>query len=234
MTKNAEVEVPERAKLGIRPGVSRKLLERKALEAAAAGEQAGDALEDSFPAQVSDEPNTVSDANADTLVADLGCAADEDAGNAINIATATVPPSAAAPQEPAQTTPEQPAAAQGVQPVTAAAWSAEDESAFQAFAARRKAAGYQRRGRDVSDQVVRLGNITPNPSTVVAVIVRLVSERGGSLRRSELIATMASATYPHGKARPDDKGWCNGYVAGALRNGFLALANEPVVTANAA
>ena len=81
---------------------------------------------------------------------------------------------------------------------------------------------------------MRLGSITPNPNTVVAVIVGLVTKRGGSMRRSDLVAAMAGATYPHGKAKPEDKGWCNGYIAGAVRNGFLALANEAVTIADAA
>jgi hypothetical protein len=235
VTKNIETQVPARAKLSIRAGVSRKLLERKALEAAAAADEpAGDALEDSFPATVQDQASAAEAAGAETVSAAVGHAADEHAGSAIDIAASTAPAPAPAPQEPAQTAPEQPTAIRAPQPATAAAWSAEDESAFQALTARRKAAGYQRRGRDVSDQVVRLGSITPNPNTVVAVIVGLITERGGSVGRSDLVVAMAGATYPHGKAKPENKGWCQGYVAGAVRNGFIALADEIVVIADAA
>ena len=105
-------------------------------------------------------------------------------------------------------------------------WSNEDETGFQAFLARRKAAGYQRRGRDVSEQVLCRGTIKPNPDTVVATIVGIVTERD-QIARDELIGLMGQATFPHPKAQPTDKGWCQGYVAGAIRNGFLAVAVEP-------
>ena len=102
------------------------------------------------------------------------------------------------------------------------AWSNEDESGFQALIARRKAAGYQRRGKDVSSQVLRPGDIKPNAETVVATIVGIVADRG-SVPRADLIDLMAAATFPHPKARPTDKAWCQGYVGGAIRNGFLVV-----------
>ena len=73
---------------------------------------------------------------------------------------------------------------------------------------------------------LRPGDITPNPGTIVAAIVRLVVERG-ELSRPELIALMSDATLAHPKARPAEKGWSQGYVAGAIRSGFLAVASEP-------
>ena len=110
MTKNAEVEVPARAKLGIRPGVSRKLLERKAVEAAAAaGEPAGEALEDSFPADVPDQADAAAIAGVETSASAIEHAANEHARTSIGMAAATVPVPAAGPQELGQTTPEQPA-----------------------------------------------------------------------------------------------------------------------------
>jgi hypothetical protein len=109
-------------------------------------------------------------------------------------------------------------------------WSSEDETSFQGLLARRKAAGYQRRGRDLSRQVLEPGAIKPNPDTVVATIVALVTERG-ELRRGDLLATMADASFPHPRARPKDTGWCQGYIAGAIRNGFLAVAAEPSAAA---
>ncbi len=104
-----------------------------------------------------------------------------------------------------------------------AAWSSEDEAAFQTLLARRKAAGYQRRGQDLSGQVLRPGENKPNPGTIVATIVALVAERG-ELKRGKLLAAMAAATFPHAKAKPSDQSWCQGYIAGALRNGFLSIA----------
>ena len=107
-------------------------------------------------------------------------------------------------------------------PVAPLAWSSEEEAGFQALLARRKAAGYQRRGKDIGGQILRPGDIKPNPDTVVATIVGIVAERV-QIGRAELIGLMASANFPHPKAQPSDKGWCQGYVAGAIRNGFLAV-----------
>ena len=67
-----------------------------------------------------------------------------------------------------------------------------------------------------------MGFITPNPNTTVAVIVGLIGERG-SIARAELLDAMASVTLSHPKAQPADAGWCQGYVAGAIRNGFLRV-----------
>jgi hypothetical protein len=235
VTKNVAIAAPPRAKLGVRAGVSRKLLERKALETAAVvGEPTGDALEDSFPTEVHDQPDRAEPVNATAGATDGGQAIVEQPGGANDIVAATALGAAApAPHDAVQPAPEQPTPTQAPQLATLTTWSADDERAFQTLAARRKAAGYQRRGRDVSDQVVRVGGITPNPNTIVAVIVGLVTERGGSVSRSELVTAMAGASYPHGRAKPEDKGWCQGYVAGAVRNGFLTLA-EDVVVADAA
>lgn len=122
-----------------------------------------------------------------------------------------------------------PTAAVAQPPAAPAPWSSEDEAGFQALIARRKAAGYQRRGKDVSAQVLRPSNITPNAETVVATIVGIVAERG-SIARSALIELMGLATFPHPKAQPTDKGWCQGYVAGAIRNGFLTVEHSTTGT----
>jgi hypothetical protein len=47
--------------------------------------------------------------------------------------------------------------------------------------------------------------------------------------RAELIDAMASATFPHPSAQPQDKGWCQGYFAGAIRSGFFAVAEASAV-----
>lgn len=111
-------------------------------------------------------------------------------------------------------------------PLAPAAWSSEDEAAFQALLARRKAAGYQRRGKDLSAQLLQQGSIKPNANTIAATIVALVADRG-EINRGELLNLMAVASFPHPKAQPTDKGWCQGYVAGAIRNGFLSLVQSP-------
>lgn len=182
--------------LATRPSASRKLLTMKAGKAAAATPLEGNALEDSFPGAVQEGQASAAPEQA---------AADVE----VSIAEATPASTAAA----APTAPAVPAAS---------TWADDDERTFQALAARRKAAGYQRRGCDVGAQVLRAGDMAPNPGTVAAVIVALVVDRG-VVSRDDLIAAMAAATFPHVRARPSDKGWCQGYVAGCVRDGFLAL-----------
>ena len=189
--------------LAHRSGASRKLLARKAADHAADAAAQSAALEDSFPVETVPPETPPTPAIAGEL-------------------TEATDPTDEAPAlegEPS-TAPSQPPAAA---PASAPAWSEADESAFQAMHARRRAAGYQRRGRDVSGELLRVGAIAPNPNTVVAVIVGLVAERG-TVTRGDLVAAMAAATFPHPKARPGDRAWCAGYVAGAKRDGFLAAA----------
>lgn len=111
------------------------------------------------------------------------------------------------PQEPQSGSSSAPAAGPAPVPAALPAWSSEDEAALQALTARRKAAGYQRRGRDVSGQRLQPGKIKPNPDTVVATIVGIVAERG-ELGRAELLDLLAGTSFPHPKAQPQDKGWC--------------------------
>lgn len=115
-------------------------------------------------------------------------------------------------------------------------WSIEDEASFQTLLAARKAAGYRKRGKDVARQEIRSGALKPNEGTVAAVIVDILVH-AGTMNRGALIDAMATANFPHPKARPTDRGWCQGYVAGAIRSGFLAvaelsatLAGEPSAT----
>ena len=108
-------------------------------------------------------------------------------------------------------------------PATPPWWSSEDEASLQTLLARRKAAGYQRRGKDVAGQKLQPGALKPNEGTVAAVIVGIVAH-DGTMNRGALVDAMATANFPHPKARPTDRGWCQGYVAGAIRSGFLAVA----------
>ena len=129
-----------------------------------------------------------------------------------------------------------PTATQGQVPAAPPLWSTEDEASFQTLQARRKAAGYQRRGKDVARQKLQPGALKPNEGTVAALIVGIVAQ-AGTMNRGALVDAMATANFPHPKARPTDRGWCQGYVAGAIRSGFVAvaelsatLAGEPSAT----
>ena len=115
------------------------------------------------------------------------------------------------------------AAIQAPASATPPLWSSDDETSLQTLLARRKAAGYQRRGKDVAGQVIRTGAIKPNEGTVAAVIVGILAY-AGTMNRGALVDAMATANFSHPKARPTDRGWCQGYVAGAMRSGFLAVA----------
>ena len=243
-------------KLSVRAGVGRKLLERKATERAAEAAQLADGVEALFPSADqagADEAGEadrgpfcalhdqyLSDRAAERDVALAGRDASQaEAPDATNLRThvagephgmARNAPAAghvAAHHEPTNAAPEQPAHLPATQPTAPAPWRDEDESAFQALLARRTATGRGKRGRAVTDQLIGLGPIKPNPDTVVAVIVALVAERGGSVPRGELVVAMADATFPHPKAQPTDRSWCQGYIAGAVRSGFLTSATEP-------
>ena len=121
-----------------------------------------------------------------------------------------------------------PAGAESLPPAPAV-WTAEDETLFQSLSARRKASGFQRRGRDVSGQLLKVGNITPGPGTVYAVVAETLGAAGAVSRGSLLDMLMAlnpaTAKYPN---RP--RAWWQGYVAGALRDGVIA---EEAVSADA-
>ena len=115
------------------------------------------------------------------------------------------------------------AATQGPVPAGPPLWSSQQEATFQTLLARRKAAGYQRRGKDVAGQVILPGPIKPNEGTVAAVIVGILAH-AETMNRGALVDAMATAKFPHPKARPTDRSWCQGYVAGAIRSGFLVVA----------
>ena len=122
------------------------------------------------------------------------------------------------------------AAIQAPASATPPLWSSDDETSLQTLLARRKAAGYQRRGKDVAGQVIRTGAIKPNEGTVAAVIVGILAY-AGTMNRGALVDAMATANFSHPKARPTDRGWCQGYVAGAMRSGFLAVAEQSATLA---
>lgn len=193
-----------------RSGASKNLLARKAREHATAADD-GETLEALFPPVEADASNQRPQAAAPSI--EYIEPAAPSAGGAVQVSSPALPSWLEAPlvAAPAQSLPQAPS------------WSEKDEGALQAMLARRKAAGYQRRGRDVSGQLLRVGEVKPNANTVSATIVELVAGRG-SVTRAELLDMMAVATFPHAKARPADRGWCQGWVAGALRDNFLALA----------
>lgn len=211
---------------GSRAGSSRKLLARKALATSTEVLQAFEALEDSFPAaEVEEAPILAHDPNSlstQSYVAQMPDVMVASVGEILNNLRATAVDGSSAPLVPIA----------NAVPTPTPVWSREDESTFQALLTKRKAAGFQRRGRDVSQQLITAGSIKPNLGTVVAVIVGIVIERGG-INRADLIDAMAGAIFPHPKAQPGDKGWCQGYIAGALRNGFLTLAEANPTIADA-
>lgn len=115
------------------------------------------------------------------------------------------------------------------QPAPAPVWSEEDESAYQALAARRAAAGYRRRGRHLNGLLLRVGDVMPSPGTVVATIVAIVAERA-PIARGALLDAMRGAAFAHPKAKPSDRAWCSGWLSGAVRGGFLAVADGAAVS----
>ncbi len=212
-----------------RPNASRALLLRKAVEKLGNPAPFGDAIEGSFPAAQFIGP--VLPIVAPAAAGAPAVSNKPDAAPAVqyiesNAAGQTLQDQAVAVGEPSGDV--RPAAT--VQPALAATWSGEDEALFKSMTVRRKASGFQRRGKDVSAQMLRVGKVVPNPGTVVATIVALVADRG-TVGRGELLDAMAAAIFPHPKAKPQDRGWCQGYVQGAVRDGYLASAADAAAEA---
>ena len=207
--------------------------------------QFGPALEDSFPVagdadavEPGAEAARVEEATS-ADAADAGAPAEKAVAEAAEAEHGTAEQPAAAEPAPVDIEPALPAPADATlapegapsEPTTAEsapaaaaapAWSEADEAALNALLARRKAAGFQRRGRDVSAQLLRVGSVQPNPGTVVATIVALVAERG-VVARAALLDAMAGAAFAHPKARPADRGSCQGCTAGAINDNYLAV-----------
>jgi hypothetical protein len=217
----------ERPKLGSRLGSSPKLLARKAMERASEILGDGEALEASFP----QAPEAEDPALATTSATDAGVQRDGKVTDLSGTKTDSNQTTLSVTGAGGLLDPSVPPGGQGH--AAAPTWSDDDESVFQALLTRRKAAGYQRRGRDVGGQLITVGTITANPNTVVAVIVAIVAEHG-KIGRAKLVEAMANAIFPHPKAQPSDRGWCQGYVAGAVRNGFLMLSERPAAIVEAA
>ncbi|WP_260597169.1 hypothetical protein [Sphingomonas endolithica] len=187
-----------------RPNASRALLLRKAVEKLGNPAPFGESIEDSFP---------VAEFTGPMVPAVLPAAADHANGEpapdaAPNVEYIESKAPAEAPQDQQLAAVGEPSSdaahAAVVQLPVAPAWSEQDEALLQALTARRKASGFQRRSKDVSGQMLRVGEVTPNPGTVVAAIVALVTERR-AMRRGELLDAMAAATFPHPRARPQDR-----------------------------
>lgn len=183
-----------------RSGASRALLKLKAVERVAEAVEGQQPIEALFPAQPSE--------------------AARGGGESLDIKESSAGPADAL--TPADAEPPAPA-------LTPAAWTDEDETLFQSLSARRKASGFQRRGRDVSGQMLKVGNITPGAGTVYAVVAETLGAAGtvsrGSLLDMLMALNPATTKYPN---KP--RAWWQGYVAGALRDGVVA---EEAVSADA-
>lgn len=224
-----------RKTLGVRLGTNPKTLHRKALEkAAAAPKPEGESLEDMFPASPADDNSEASASAAkpqggDPIPADAPAATAIPTNASVPVAGDTKPAIATVGDQPfpppSIPVDDQAPSAAPERPAVTPSWSDADERSYQGLLARRKAAGFQRRGRDVSAQRVRAGQIKPNVGTVMSAIVAIVAGKG-VMTRGELVDLMAVETFAHPKARPTDRGWCTAYAQGAIRDGFLQLIDE--------
>lgn len=214
MTQNDTVPEPRHMQSN-RSGASRKLLSRNASNRGLPVQ--ADALEEVFPVagQLAEGEPTAPSSPAKVAGLEDGAAPTDTTGKpALDpspAAESTSLPQAAA--APLQTQAEMPT------------WSEDDERVFAAMAVRRKASGFQRRGKNVGGQFLRVGGIAPNRGTVVATIVALVASRG-IVTRAALIDAMAATEFGNVKARPRENSWCQGYVAGCVRDGFLEVVAE--------
>jgi hypothetical protein len=243
MTQTASASA--RKTLTARLGTSPKTLHRKAMDkAAAAHAPEGEALEELFPAPPADADGSHMSQDAVLPAADnIGSAADSTSANADQAATAPtvdIIESSAAPTSgdegsasPPSTIVEDHSAS--VAPVLAPdwpAWSQADEKAYQLLLSRRKVAGFQKRGRDVSAQTIRTGAITPNSGTVNSAIFELVKLHG-PISRGQLLDLMATPAFAHPKAKGSDRAWSQGYLQGAISSGFLQIGDQKDASASA-
>ena len=65
-----------------------------------------------------------------------------------------------------------------------------------------------------------------NCNTAFGAIVRIVAELR-EVSRTELLDIMGRSAFPNSTARSQDRKWCAGDVAGAVRSGFLAEVAAP-------
>lgn len=121
-----------------------------------------------------------------------------------------------------------PAIATDAPTVAAPAWSEDDEAAYQELLARRRTAKVRR----ASGATVRLGDdavlvVGPTPAegkSVMSTIRAVVAVHGeAGVVRSVLLAELGSAKFESAAAKPTDPGWLKGWVAGAFRQGVLAI-----------
>lgn len=174
MTQNDTVPEPRHMQ-SHRSGASRKLLSRKPGDKAMAAQD--EALEDVFPDGGSSE----------TAEHAIGSPAAGTSGkeNSLDPAILATGAALAGPDQlAAEDASEVPIEAHANTSAAGLSWSEEDEQAFSTMAARRKASGYQRRGRDMRGQFLRVGGIMLNPGTVVATIVELFNTRRAMARQS--------------------------------------------------
>lgn len=117
------------------------------------------------------------------------------------------------------------------QPIAQAApaWSETDESLFQEMQARRKATKAKRpagasRSRLGDDTVLLVGPTVAGSASVFGTIRAAVAGHGDAgIARAVLLDQLAKAEWQSSAAKPGDRGWLAGWVAGAVRAGVLVV-----------
>ena len=112
--------------------------------------------------------------------------------------------------------------------VVAPEWSEADEAAYQDLLARRRAAKVRRTSgatvRLGDDAVLVVGPILAEGKSVMSTIRAVVAAHGeAGVVRSALLAELGSTKFESAAAKPTDPGWLKGWVAGAFRQGVLAI-----------
>lgn len=114
-------------------------------------------------------------------------------------------------------------------PQAEAIWTDEDEAAYQAVLARRKASKGKRapavsRSRLADDAVLLVGPTPVTGKSVYSTIKTLVVLAGeDGIKRGELVAKLQTAEFNTPHAKPDDAAWLKGWVSGAVRAGVLVV-----------
>lgn len=114
-------------------------------------------------------------------------------------------------------------------PQAEVAWTDEDEAAYQAVLARRKATKGKRapaasRNRMADDAVLLVGPAPVTGKSVYSTIKQVVAQAGeDGIKRGELVAKLQTADFASPHAKKDDAAWLKGWVSGAVRAGVLVV-----------
>ena len=108
-------------------------------------------------------------------------------------------------------------------------WTEKDETQYLELAARRKESGFRKRGKDTSSQYLVISNLRPNPKSAAGIIYETVKIENG-MTRGTLLERLATRLGDETKHKFNDRRWCQGYIAGTIRDGFISVQTDHLIS----